>query len=82
MKTETDRFFMRECRGKRLWHVSGFSDGIYPFVNTIGTLFIGELLSKLQYLLHNLPVRMIGNGGGYVYALSAQPTKQPRTLPV
>jgi transketolase len=45
-------------------------DGYIPFVNTIAT-FITRRCSEqiaIDLCLHNLPVRLIGNGGGLVYA--------------
>ena len=45
-------------------------EGYIPFVNTIGTFIYRRAFEQItvDICLHNLPVRMIGNGGGYVYA--------------
>ncbi len=45
-------------------------DGYMPFVNTIATFITRRCYEQvaLDLCLHNLPVRLIGNGGGLVYA--------------
>lgn len=45
-------------------------DGFMPFVNTIATFITRRCYEQvaLDLCLHDLPVRMIGNGGGVVYA--------------
>ena len=51
MKTEMpDRFFMEGIAEANVFGMSAglAMEGYIPFVNTIGLLFIGELLSKLQ----------------------------------
>ena len=64
-------------------------DGYKPFVNTIATFITRRCFEQvcIDLCLHNLPVRLIGNGGGLVYA-PLGPTHQAtddisiiRTLP-
>lgn len=45
-------------------------DGYMPFVNTIATFITRRCYEQiaLDLCLHDLPVRLIGNGGGVVYA--------------
>lgn len=45
-------------------------DGKIPFVNTIATFITRRCYEQvaLDLCLHNLPVRLVGNGGGLVYA--------------
>jgi transketolase len=45
-------------------------EGYIPYVNTIGTFLTRRCYEQifLDICLHNLPVRLIGNGGGLVYA--------------
>ena len=45
-------------------------DGYKPFVNTIATFLTRRCFEQvcIDLCLHNLPVRLIGNGGGLVYA--------------
>jgi transketolase len=45
-------------------------DGYIPFVNTIATFITRRCYEQIaiDLCLHNLPVRLIGNGGGLVYA--------------
>jgi len=45
-------------------------DGYMPYVNTIATFITRRCYEQvaLDLCLHNLPVRLIGNGGGLVYA--------------
>lgn len=45
-------------------------DGKIPYVNTIATFLSRRAYEQiiLDLCLHNLPVRLIGNGGGVVYA--------------
>jgi transketolase len=45
-------------------------DGYMPFVNTIATFITRRCYEQvaLDLCLHDLPVRLIGNGGGLVYA--------------
>ena len=45
-------------------------EGYLPYVNTIATFITRRCYEQvaLDLCLHDLPVRLIGNGGGYVYA--------------
>src|SRR5438093_1580959 len=45
-------------------------EGFIPYVNTIATFITRRCYEQVavDLCLHNLPVRLIGNGGGYVYA--------------
>ena len=73
MKAEMpDRHYME---GVAEAHVIGMAaglamDGYIPFVNTIATFITRRCYEQvaLDLCLHNLPVRLIGNGGGLVYA--------------
>lgn len=56
-------------------HVIGMAagmamDGFLPYVNTIATFITRRCFEQVavDLCLHNLPVRLIGNGGGVVYA--------------
>lgn len=73
MKKEMpDRHFME---GIAEAHVVGMAagmamEGFTPFVNTIATFITRRCYEQvaLDICLHDLPVRLIGNGGGLVYA--------------
>jgi transketolase len=45
-------------------------EGFIPYVNTIATFITRRCYEQVavDLCLHDLPVRLIGNGGGYVYA--------------
>ena len=45
-------------------------EGMLPYVNTIATFITRRCYEQVavDLCLHDLPVRLIGNGGGYVYA--------------
>jgi transketolase len=45
-------------------------EGYLPYVNTIATFITRRCYEQvaIDLCLHDLPVRLIGNGGGYVYA--------------
>lgn len=45
-------------------------EGLVPYVNTISTFLTRRCYEQvaIDICLHNLPVRLIGNGGGVVYA--------------
>src|SRR5438132_7030747 len=45
-------------------------EGYVPYVNTIATFITRRCYEQvaIDLCLHNLPVRLIGNGGGFVYA--------------
>ena len=67
-----ERFFME---GISEQHVIGMAagmaiDGFIPYVNTISTFLTRRCYEQIciDVCLHNLPVRLIGNGGGLVYA--------------
>lgn len=67
-----DRFFME---GVAEANVVGLAaglamEGFIPYVNTIATFLTRRAYEQvcLDLCLHNLPVRLIGNGGGVVYA--------------
>lgn len=56
-------------------HIIGMSagmamEGFIPYINTIATFFSRRALEQIiiDICLHNLPVRLIANGGGLVYA--------------
>jgi transketolase len=73
MKKEMpERFFME---GVQEQHVIGMAagmamEGYIPYVNTIATFITRRCFEQVavDLCLHNLPVRLIGNGGGLVYA--------------
>ena len=73
MKDEfPDRFFIE---GIAEAHVIGMAagmamEGYIPYVNTIATFITRRCYEQLavDLCMHNLPVRLIGNGGGMVYA--------------
>src|SRR5271155_5164347 len=73
MKEEMpDRAFME---GVSEAHIVGMAagfamEGYIPFVNTIATFITRRCYEQVavDLCLHDLPVRLIGNGGGYVYA--------------
>src|SRR5260221_12120926 len=53
-------------------------DGFIPYVNTIATFITRRGYEQVagDLCLHDLPVRLIGNAGGYAYA-PLGPTHQP-----
>ena len=67
-----DRFFMEGVSEANIIGISaGLAlDGFIPYVNTIATFLTRRCLEQvtMDLCLHNLPVRLIGNGGGLVYA--------------
>ncbi len=73
MKAEMpERYFME---GITEMNVVGMAagmalDGIVPYVNTIATFITRRCYEQvaMDVCLHDLPVRLIGNGGGVVYA--------------
>jgi len=73
MKAEfPDRFFME---GVSEQHIIGMAaglamEGFVPYVNTIATFLTRRCYEQiaLDLCLHDLPVRLIANGGGAVYA--------------
>lgn len=71
-KNIPNRFFME---GISEQHIIGMAaglamNGFIPFVNTIATFLTRRCYEQIaiDVALHNLPVRLIGNGGGGVYA--------------
>ena len=67
-----ERFFME---GISEQHIVGMAagmanEGFIPYVNTIATFLTRRCFEQIaiDVCLHNLPVRLIGNGGGVVYA--------------
>ena len=73
MKEEfPDRYFMEGIAEANVFGMAaGMAMGGYiPFVNTISTFITRRAFEQvaIDLCLHDLPVRMIGNGGGYVYA--------------
>jgi transketolase len=73
MKTEMpERFFMEGIsEAAVIGMASGMAfEGYIPYVNTIATFLTRRCYEQvsIDVALHNLPVRLIGNGGGYVYA--------------
>jgi transketolase len=67
-----DRFFME---GVSEQHVVGMAaglamEGFVPYVNTIATFLTRRCYEQVavDLCIHDLPVRLIANGGGYVYA--------------
>ena len=67
-----ERFFME---GVAEQNVVGMAaglamEGFIPYVNTIATFITRRCFEQVavDLCLHNLPVRLIGNGGGLVYA--------------
>ena len=90
-KNIPERFFME---GIAEQHIIGMAaglafDGFIPYVNTIAVFLTRRCFEQvaLDLCLHDLPVRLIGNGGGLVYA-PLGPTHQAiedsgilRTLP-
>jgi transketolase len=67
-----DRFFMEGvCEQNVMGIAAGLAmDGLIPFVNTIATFITRRAYEQvaMDVCLPNLPVRLIGNGGGVVYA--------------
>jgi len=71
-KNIPERFFME---GIAEQHIIGMAaglalDGFIPYVNTIATFLTRRCFEQvaLDLCLHDLPVRLIANGGGVVYA--------------
>ena len=67
-----DRFFME---GIYEGHIIGMSAGLalagkIPYINTIATFLTRRCFEQIvvDLCLHNLPVRLLGSGGGTVYA--------------
>ena len=61
----------RSGRAVNYWYGSWISYGRYkPYVNTIATFLTRRCFEQvcIDLCLHDLPVRLIENGGGLVYA--------------
>lgn len=71
-QTFPDRFFMEGIAEQNLIGMAAglAMDGFIPYVNTIASFLTRRCLEQIviDLGLHNLPVRLIGNGGGLVYA--------------
>ncbi len=67
-----DRFFMEGVSEQNIVGMAAglAMDGFIPYVNTIATFITRRACEQvsLDLCLQNLPVRLIGNGGGMVYA--------------
>jgi transketolase len=67
-----DRYFMEGiCEQNIIGMAAGLAmDGYIPYVNTIATFLTRRCYEQiaLDICLHNLPVRLIANGGGLVYS--------------
>ena len=73
MKSRLPKNFLMEgiCEQNLIGMSAGLAmEGYIPYVNTIGTFLTRRCYEQifLDVCLHNLPVRLIGNGGGLVYA--------------
>lgn len=71
-KEMPDRFFMEGVSEANIIGISAglAMNGIIPYVNTISTFITRRCYEQvlIDIALHNLKVRLIGNGGGLVYA--------------
>ena len=67
-----DRFFMEGVSEQAIIGMAAglAMEGFIPYVNTIATFLTRRCFEQvaLDLCLHNLPVRLIANGGGLVYA--------------
>lgn len=67
-----DRYFMEGVQEANIVGMAAglAMDGYVPYVNTIATFFVRRALEQIaiDLCLHNLPVRLVANGGGLVYA--------------
>ena len=67
-----DRFFMDGVTEQNIIGMAAglAMEGFIPYVNTIATFITRRCFEQVAVALclHNLPVRLIGNGGGLVYA--------------
>lgn len=67
-----ERFFMEGiCEANIIGMAAGLAmDGYIPYVNTIATFLTRRCYEQIavDICLHRLPVRLIANGGGLVYA--------------
>jgi transketolase len=71
-KVMPERYFMEGiAEANIIGMAAGMAmDGFIPYVNTIATFITRRCYEQVavDLCLHDLPVRLIGNGGGYVYA--------------
>ena len=71
-KAYPDRWFMEGvAEANVIGMAAGMAmEGYVPYVNTIATFITRRCYEQVavDLCLHDLPVRLIGNGGGYVYA--------------
>ena len=71
-KAFPDRYYMEGIsEGNIIGVAAGMAmEGYIPYVNTIATFITRRCYEQVavDLCLHDLPVRLIGNGGGYVYA--------------
>jgi transketolase len=71
-KEMPERFFMEGVAEQNLIGMAAglAMEGFIPYVNTIATFITRRCYEQIavDLCLHNLPVRLIGNGGGLVYA--------------
>jgi transketolase len=71
-KAYPDRYFMEGvAEANVIGMAAGMAmEGYVPYVNTIATFITRRCYEQVavDLCLHDLPVRLIGNGGGYVYA--------------
>ena len=67
-----ERFFMEGINEANIIGMAAgmAMDGLIPFVNTIATFLTRRCYEQvaIDLCLHNLPVKLIANGGGLVYA--------------
>jgi transketolase len=67
-----ERYFMEGIAEANIIGLSAglAMEGFIPYVNTIATFITRRCYEQVavDLCLHDLPVRLIGNGGGYVYA--------------
>ncbi len=71
-KAYPDRYYMEGIAEQNIIGMSAglAMEGFIPYVNTIATFITRRCYEQVavDLCLHDLPVRLIGNGGGYVYA--------------
>ena len=71
-KKISDRFFMEGVSEQSIVGMAAgmAMEGNIPFVNTISTFITRRCYEQIviDLCLHNLPVKLVGNGGGLVYA--------------
>lgn len=71
-KAMPDRFYMEGVSEQNIIGMAAgmAMEGYIPYVNTIATFITRRCYEQLavDLCLHDLPVRLIGNGGGLVYA--------------